>query len=649
MTKRKPPPPDSVSRDESINQMVARAREEQIVTVWDRHQSQQPQCKFGLQGICCRLCKMGPCRISRKAPLGICGADVDTIVARNLLLAIAAGTAAHSEHARRLVLTLGLVARGEAQGYRIADPLRLRQLAAVLGIATAGRDNLEVAGELADLFMAQFAWSEQENVTLCLAPEQRQALWRRQELAPAGVDATLAEMLHRTNIGVDHDYRHLVMGGLRCSLADGWVGSLIATAASDILFGTPRPVVSRVNLGVLSREKVNILIHGHDPSLAEMIAVAADDPELVAYARERGAAGINVAGICCTANEVLMRHGLPIAGNFLQQELALLTGAVELMVVDVQCVMPSLPQVARCFHTRLVSTSEEAQTGLVEPLRFDPRTGLEQAAGLVRAAADNFQRRDPARVRIPVHEMDLVAGFSNETIFHMMGGHYRATFRPLNDAIIDGRIRGIAGIIGCSNPRMAVDDQHVRLATELIRRNVLVLQTGCSAIACAKAGLLLPEAALEQAGESLREVCEAIGIPPLLHLGSCVDNSRILIAATNVLNEGGLGQDLSDLPAAGAAPEWMSEKAIAIAHYFVASGIYTVLGHPFNVEGSERVNRLLCEEMESITGGRFEWEPDPIVAADKILRHIEAKRDALGINVKQQRKLFDMKERRALE
>jgi len=629
--------------------MVAVARQAQIPTAWDRHHDQQPQCKFGLQGVCCRLCKMGPCRISRKAPAGICGADADTIVARNLVQSIAAGTAAHCEHARGLVQTLKLVSRGMVQGYRIGDPVRLRRFAALFDIATDNRGDLEIAGDLAELLTAQFAWSPDENLTLRLAPEQRQALWRRLELAPAGIDSTLVEMLHRTNMGVDHDYRHLIMGGLRCSIADGWVGSLIATTVSDILFGTPRPVVSRVNLGVLSKDSVNIVIHGHDPTLAEMIAAAADDPKLVAYARERGARGINLVGICCTANEVLMRHGLPIAGNFLQQELAILTGAVELMVIDVQCVMPSLSEVARCFHTRLVSTSEEAHTGRVEAVHFDPRTGLEQAEALIRAAADNFGRREAARVRIPEQTMDLVAGFSNETIFNMLGGRFRSTFRPLNDAIIDGGIRGLAGIVGCSNPGLAVDDQHVTLATELIKRNVLVLQTGCSAIACAKAGLLLPEAALEQAGASLREVCEAIGIPPLLHMGSCVDNSRILIAATNVLLEGGLGQDLSDLPAAGAAPEWMSEKAIAIAHYFVASGLYTVLGHPFNVEGSERVNRLLCEEMESITGGRFEWEPDPVVAADKILRHIEAKRDALGINVKQQRKLFDMKERRALK
>jgi carbon-monoxide dehydrogenase catalytic subunit len=450
-------------------------------------------------------------------------------------------------------------------------------------------------------------------------------------------------------MGVDHDYRHLIMGGLKCSLADGWVGSMIATTVSDILFGTPKPLRSKVNLGVLSDTEVNIIVHGHEPTLSEVLAVASTDPELLAYAKSKGAEGINISGICCTANEVLMRHGLPIAGNFLQQELAILTGAVEMMIVDVQCVMPSLPEVTKCFHTRLVSTSEIAQTFNAEQITFEVKEGYAHAVHLIREAIDNFANRDQSRVRIPKESMDLVAGFSNETIFHMLGGRFRSTFRPLNDSIIDGRVRGVVGIVGCSNPKVRTDDAHVTLATELIKRNVLVLQTGCAAIACAKVGLLTPEAALEKAGDSLREVCEAVGIPPVLHMGSCVDNSRILMAATNVMLEGGLGEDISDLPVAGAAPEWMSEKAVAIGHYFVASGVYVVLGHPLYVEGSENVNKLLTEEMEEITGGKFAWEPDPVKAANLILEHIEKKRDALGINQKRERKLLDMKERRELE
>lgn len=638
-----------VSMDQATVDMVHIANDTQVSTVFDRFQLQKPQCKFGTDGVCCRLCHMGPCRITPKAHLGICGADADTITARNLLREIAAGTAAHSDHGRMLVRTLKSVSKGTAGEYKIVDALRLHEAARFFDIATDGKDDLAIAGELADFFMTQFAFSEEPNLTLKLAPEKRQAVWKKLGITPNGIDSAVVELMHRTHMGVDHDYKHLILAGLKGSLADGWVGSAIATTVSDILFGTPKPVRSRVNLGVLAADKVNIIVHGHEPTLSEMLAIASQSEELLEYARSKGAQGINIAGICCTANEVLMRHGLPIVGNFLQQELAILTGAVEVMVIDVQCVMPSLSQVTKCFHTKLVSTSEIAHTGDAEQIEFNVQNGYEQAANLIRKAIDNYENRDKDRVHIPNESMELVAGFSNETIFHMLGGRFRSTFRPLNDAIIDGRIRGVCGIIGCSNPKVVADHGHVTLAEELIKRNVLVLETGCAAIACAKAGLLTPECALAKAGASLREVCEAVGIPPVLHMGSCVDNSRILMAATNVLHEGGLGEDLCDLPVAGAAPEWMSEKAVAIGHYFVASGLYVVLGHPLYVEGSKNVHDFLCEEMAEVTGGRFEWEPDPVIAADKILAHIESKRDALHINTQKERKMYDMKSRRELQ
>jgi anaerobic carbon-monoxide dehydrogenase catalytic subunit len=481
-----------VSMDQATIDMVHIANDTEVSTVFDRYQLQKPQCKFGTDGVCCRLCHMGPCRITPKAHLGICGADADTITARNLLREIAAGTAAHSDHGRMLVRTLKSVALGTAGEYKIADPGRLHEAARFFDIPTEGKDDLAIAGALADFFMTQFAFSEEPNLTLKLAPEKRQALWKKLGISPNGIDSAVVELMHRTHMGVDHDYRHLIMAGLKGSLADGWVGSAIATTVSDILFGVPKPVRSRVNLGVLAADKVNIIVHGHEPTLSEMLAIASQSEELLEYAKSKGAKGINVAGICCTANEVLMRHGLPIVGNFLQQELAILTGALEVMVIDVQCVMPSLSQITGCFHTKLVSTSEIAHTGDAEQIEFNVHDGYEQASNLIRKAIDNYANRDQSRVHIPNESMELVAGFSNETIFHMLGGRYRSTFRPLNDAIIDGRIRGIVGIVGCSNPKVVSDHGHVTLTEELIKRNVLVLETGCAAIACAKAGLLTP-------------------------------------------------------------------------------------------------------------------------------------------------------------
>jgi len=643
--------PAEIAVDQASLAMLAKAATEGVSHAFARADAQGKSCPFGSDGVCCRVCHMGPCRITKKATRGICGADADTIAARNLLREVAAGAAAHSDHGRHLVHLLKAVAEGQGGDFTLRDETRLREAARAWDVAEQGRGPLEVAKDLAQLFEQEFTRQEGPLATLKLAPLPRQAVWKRQGLAPSGIDRSIVEALHRTNIGVDHDYRDLLRTALRVGLADGWGGSMIATTVSDILFGTPQPIRGMANLGVLEERKVNVLVHGHEPALTEMLVAATRDPELTAAAKAVGAEGINLAGICCTANEVLMRHGVPVAGNFLQQELAIITGAVEMMITDVQCCMASLPEVAKCYHTLVVTTSPMARNIGAEAVEFDDRRALECSRAILRKAIANFPRRDPRKVSIPRQKAALVAGFSNETIFNILGGTFRRSFRPLNDAVITGRVRGVAGIVGCNNARGKVDEYHLTLTRELIKRNILVLQTGCAAVACAKAGLLTPEAALELAGPSLREVCEAVGIPPVLHMGSCVDNSRLLLALTYIVQEGGLGNDLSEVPAIGVAPEWMSEKAVAIGHYFVASGVDVILGRPFHTAGSEAVTRFLCEELltQGVTGARFHYISDVQQAVETIVAHIESKREALGINRKAGRKLFDMKDRRGLE
>ncbi len=641
--------PDELAVDQASIAMLEKASADGVTgNAFSRADDQGNACKVGLAGVCCRICHMGPCTISDRRP-GICGATTDTVAARNLLREVAAGAAAHSGHGRDLALLLKAVSEGRIGNYQIRDEARLRAAARTWGLEEAGRDALPVAGDLADAFLQEFTLQEGKLKSLSLAPEPRQAIWDSLEIAPAGIDVTVVEALHRSNMGTDHDYKNLVRGALKTAVADGWAGSMIATTVADILFGTPKPIRARANLGVLEEEQVNVLVHGHEPALTEILIAASRDPEIVEAARNVGAEGVNLAGICCTANEVLMRHGVPVAGNFLQQELAIITGAVEVMITDVQCCMASLPEVARCYHTKIVTSNPIAKNVDAEPVDFDPSRALECAKEILHKAIANFPNRDPNKVAIPEQQSSLVAGFSNETLFGILGGTYRRSFRPLNDAIISGRIRGICGIVGCTNARGGrMDDYIIRLSREMIARDIIVLQTGCAAVACGKAGLLTPESALELAGPGLREVCEAVGIPPILHMGSCVDNSRILMAATYVVEEGGLGNDLSQLPAIGAAPEWMSEKAVAIGHYFVASGVDVVLGRPFHTSGSESVTQYLCEGLEADVGARFHFISDPEQAVEVICAHIEKKRDALGINKKAERKLFDMKDRREL-
>jgi carbon-monoxide dehydrogenase catalytic subunit len=454
--------------------------------------------------------------------------------------------------------------------------------------------------------------------------------------------------MHRTHIGVDQDYVNLLTQGVRASIGDGWGGSMIATELQDILFGTPAPIFGKANLGVLEKDEVNIIIHGHEPLLSEMIVAAAREPEMLEMAKSKGAKGINLSGMCCTANEILMRHGVAIAGNFLQQELAIVTGAVEAMVVDVQCIMQSIQTVAECYHTKIITTAPKAKIPGATHVEFDEHDALKSAREIVRVAIENYPNRK-GNVHIPDVKCDQIAGFSHETINYLLGGMFRSSYRPLNDNIINGRIRGVAGVVGCNNARVKHNEGHIAMVKELIKNDVLVITTGCNAIACAEAGLMVPEAAAQYAGEGLAEVCETVGIPPVLHMGSCVDNSRILIAATAMVKDGGLGDDISDLPVAGAAPEWMSEKAISIGQYFVASGVYTVFGVTWPTEGSKEVTDYLFKEMEEKYGGMWDFEPDPIAAAQKMIAHIDEKRKALGIDKARERVLYDMEMRRELE
>jgi carbon-monoxide dehydrogenase catalytic subunit len=634
--------------DSATVQMKDHAGARGLETVWDRSNA-NVVCRFGSEGICCKICNMGPCRISPKTPKGTCGADANTIAARNLSRAVAAGTSAHSDHGRHLVHTLKMVADGKTDSYKIKDERKLMETAQFYAVETAGRSVNDIAGDLADVMEKEFSYNHGPMATLRQAPLKRQAIWKKNNIEPHGIDHSVVELMHRTNMGVDHSFEHVESGSLSTSIADGWGGSMIATAVSDILFGTPQPVASSVNIGVLSLDKVNIIVHGHEPTLSDCVAAACESPEMIEYAKSKGAAGIQLAGMCCTGNEILMRHGVPVAGNFLQQELAIMTGAVEMLLVDVQCVMPSLGSVAGCFHTKVLSTSPLAHTQGFEAFEFSEEHAEQQAKALVRMAIDNFQNRKKDSVVIPDNRVDFIAGFSVRAIHEMLGGHFRSSFRPLNDAIIDGRIRGLAGVVGCNNPKKNLDGTIVPLVKELIKNDVLVLLTGCAAITCAKAGLLTPETANAMAGPGLREVCEAVGMPPVLHMGSCVDNSRILSAACDVLTEGGLGEDIADLPAAGAAPEWMSEKAVAIGHYFVASGMLVLLGSPLHVTGGEKLNTLLTKEVEEKYGGKFAWGHGTAAQVKLILDHIDKKREALGINKKRQRQLLDMKERRALD
>jgi len=607
--------------------MIDIAHREGIETVWDRLVKQEPQCGYCQLGTSCRICTMGPCRVDPFGDgpqKGVCGADADIIVARNLARMVAAGASSHSDHGRDILETLYLVGEGSTDVYKISDSTKLRRLAAEYSIVAEGKSDQEVAKALAWQMMEDYGMRKAGLPMAKRAPQARQDIWQKTGTYPRGIDRENVEMLHRTHMGVDNDWVNILLQAVRTALSDGWGGSMLATELSDVLFGVPTPKMSQMNLGVLKADQVNIILHGHNPMLSEVIVAASQDPELLELAKSKGAQGINLAGLCCTGNEVLMRKGIPMVGNHLMQELSIITGAVEMMVVDYQCIMPAVVETAKCFHTKVISTFDKAKFPGVEHISFDPKHGLVIGKQIVKMAVDNYTNRIQSRVRIPVSPVPMMTGFSIEAILSALGG----TPKPLIDAIVAGSIRGAVGVVGCNNPKITQDLGHTELTKRLIENDILVLVTGCATVADGKAGLMVPEAA-ELAGPGLKTVCKALGIPPVLHVGSCVDNSRIIALAAALANT--LEVDISALPLAGAAPEWYSEKAVAIGVYVVASGIFTVLGIAPPVFGSPNIVKLLTEGLEGVFGATFAVEPDPNRAAVLIRRHIEKKRQGLGI------------------
>ena len=599
-----------------------------------RVKNQTPHCGFGEAGTCCRICSMGPCRITPKAPRGICGCDVHGIVGRNYLRFTAGGSATHSDHGREICHTLYNTKEGG--NYTVKDPEKLKRIAREWGIETEGKDIFDLAHEVAVTGLMEYGKPFGVQRFLKRAPEHTQKLWHDAEIEPRAIDREVSQSLHMTHMGCSSLPEALIRQALRAGLSDGWGGSMMGTEFSDVLFGTPKPVDTTANIGVMDKDMVNIIVHGHDPSLSEMVVFYANDPEMIALAKSVGAKGINIAGVCCTSNEVAMRHGIPMAGNFLNQENVVLTGACEAIVVDVQCIFPALGPLSKCFHTKFITTSPIAQMPDSEFIRFSSESAGENAKKIVRTAIENFKNRDPELVNIPQLKTKATVGYSVEAIKSCLDGvtnshvDVTGTTKPLVDVVKSGVLRGAVAMVGCNNPKVRPDTAHIELMKKLIKNDIILIVSGCSAQAAAKAGLM-DKAAKELCGEGLKRVCELVDIPPVLHMGSCVDISRMMILASDIAKDWGI--NISQVPVVGCAPEWMSEKAVSIGNYVVATGIDTFLGVDPYTKGSSEVTALLQGEhgIKDWVEANFTVETDIEKLGDKMIEAIEAKRAALGI------------------
>jgi carbon-monoxide dehydrogenase catalytic subunit len=632
----------------STAQMITKARKDGVVLNFDRAEDMKA-CPIGADSACCKHCFMGPCRLNARDPykkVGVCGATIDTIMARNFARAVAGGSAAHTDHGMAMLELFRDVVNGKILDYEIKDTFKLESVAKSIDIETEGRSVKEIATDLYKELERTYTQVDGEIPFVKRVPKATLETWRKLGIVPRGAMREVMEIMHRTTMGVDQHYENITKQASRTALSDGWGGSMVSTEISDILFGTPSPVEVGVNMGVLKEDMVNIIIHGHEPNLFESMIVSVGSDTLVQAAKDAGAEGINLVGMCCSGSEMMSRHGVPHAGNFSSTEAILVSGAVDAMAVDIQCIKQGLAAVARCYDTPLITTNTRAHIEGAVHFEFHEHDPLACTDGIVIKAISRFKNRKH-EIEIPSEVNSGIQGFSHEYIQYMLGGTFRGGYAPLNENIINGRIRGVAGVVGCTNPRTKQDDSHIKLVKELIKNDVLVLLTGCAQIALAKAGLSSPEAA-HFAGPGLQEVCETVGMPPVLGLGSCVDNSRILIAASAMVAQGGLGESLADLPVAGAAPEYMSEKAIAIGQYFVASGVYTVFGVTFPIVENTKFHNHLFKELEEKGLGKWGFEKDPIEMARSMIAHIDKKRAALGIDKARERVLVDMADRRDL-
>ena len=623
----------SVEEMEAVSEVLSNLAKERFAETWaDRKQAQKPQCKFGEEGVCCRICSMGPCRITPKAPRGICGADAAAIAGRNYVRAIAGGAAAHSDHGRDITHVLHISSRDG--NYIIRDEAKLINLATEWGVETEGRDIYDIAHEVAEVGLMEYGKPFGTQRFTERAIESRRKAWAEADVMPRAIDREITTIMHMTHMGCTSDPDALVKQGVRTGLADGWGGSMMGTEISDILFGTPMPKETEADLGVLEKDMVNIIIHGHEPALSEMVVSATEDPELIQYAKDKGAKGINIAGLCCTANEVAMRHGVRMAGNFLMQENAVLTGAVEAIVVDIQCIFPALSTLSKCYHTKFITTSPKARIPGSIYMEFDEERAYDIAKEIVISAIDNYENRDNTKVYIPATKQSATVGYSCEAIVKQLDTVTNSfvdetgTYEPLVQCLKSGVLRGAVGIVGCNNPKVRPDYSHIEIMKELIKNDIIIVATGCSAQAAAKAGLLSKEAK-DLCGDGLRTVCELADIPPVLHMGSCVDISRILLLVNDIAAQWGV--DTTDLPIIGCAPEWMSEKAISIANYVIGSGIETFLGIEPQVKGSDKMMELITDGTRELVGAGFTIDTDPENLVKLMIEEIEEKRTALNI------------------
>ena len=613
--------------DPAVREMILRQNQLGFDTTFDRFDSQQPQCGFGMAGICCKICNMGPCKITSKSPKGVCGADADLIVARNLLRSAAAGAAQHGMHGREVILSLKWAAEGKLD-LPILGQQKIKDTAKAFGIKTERRSIKKIASELADVLLEDMSRTVPGDYKIieALGSEERKKVWKELDILPISAYHEVFEAYHKTGVGTDGDWKSIMQQFLRCGLAFTYSGVVSTSIATDGLFGVGDRVTSKVNIGALKKGYVNIAVHGHLPTLVSEIVRVGQEEKFINLAKEAGAKGIRFYGICCSGLSAMYRYaGVIPLSNAVSAELVLGTGALDLWIADVQDVFPSIMEVAKCFRTTVVTTSESARLPGAERFEYDHHHSnigetRELAEKIVLRGIESFKDRQGIPVYIPPYEVDAEVGFSPEYVHK----HY-GSMKPLYEAVKEGKILGIVNIVGCNNPKVVYEKCVIDVANALLRNNILILTNGCASFPLMKMGYC-NVSGQEHAGESLKEFLG--DLPPVWHVGECIDNTKSSGIFAGVAGEA--GKPLYEMPFAFSSPEWSNEKGIDAALGFRLMGINSYHCVEAQIHGSKNVIEFLKEGTKELLGSVMVVDTNPDSLGEKIVADIIEKRKALG-------------------
>lgn len=617
--------------DPAVREMMLHMEQIGVDTTFDRFDQQKPLCSFGLAGICCKICNMGPCKITPKSPRGVCGADADLIVARNLLRSAAAGASQHGMHAREVVLALKWAAQGKLD-VPIIGEYKIKSMAQAFGIPVKHRTLNNIAIDLADALLDDLSRTEPEEyrtIKAC-APKERQEVWKKLDILPISAYHEVFEAYHKSSCGTDGDWKSVMQQFLRCGLAFTFTGVVASNIATDALFGVGDRVTSKVNIGALKKGYVNIAVHGHLPLLVSEIVKVGRSEKYQRLAKEKGAKGIQFYGICCSGLSALYRlEGVIPLSNAVTAELVMGTGALDLWVADVQDVFPAIMEVAKCYKTTVVTTSDSARLPGAEHIAYDHRHSnigetREIAEKIVQRAIESYEARQGIPVFIPPYEVEAEVGFSVEYVHKRFG-----SMKPLAEAVKSGQILGIVNMVGCNNPKVVYERAIIDVADILLKNNVLILTNGCAAFPLMKLGYCQTDA-FTKAGDSLREFLEP-DLPPVWHVGECIDNARSTGIFAGVAGE--LGKNLYEMPYAFTSPEWGNEKGLDASLGFRLMGISSYHCVEAQIQGSANVTHFLKEGTKEMLGSAMNVDADPVSLGNKIVEDLKKKREALGWNV----------------